>query len=115
MLRIRTDQLLTLQASLDPPVVQHYVEQTRDAARELGIDEVEHRRRVTSGVALGRQLDARRGYELSAVVALSALFDPQWASLPDCAEVLAVEGLSLEARLRIVLAKLEQGPEGEGA
>lgn len=114
MLRIRSDQLLRLQASLDPPVVQHYVEHTRAAARELGIDDAEHRQRVVDGVALGRVIGARRGYELSAVVALSALFDPLWATLPDCAEVLAVERLSLEAKLRIILTKLGQGP-GEGS
>ena len=111
VLHVRRDQILTLQAALDGPLVEYYVDLWRkDAQVVVGDDELELRERVRAGVATGRELEARSGWELDTTVLLAVFFRPDFHQLPEVVELLD-QPFGLEAKLRLILAATLDAPE----
>lgn len=101
--------MLELQAHRDGPLVEHYCSVYAPMAQEAGIGPEVLRERVIEGLQLGRRLEAADGFELDAVVALTALLDPKWAEDPETAQVLRHPRLGREARIRLVFTVLSGG------
>jgi hypothetical protein len=110
VLRVRSDQILTLQAALDGPLVEHYVELWREDARDVLEEERELRDRVRAGLAIARELDACRGWEMDTTVLLAVFFRPDFLELPDIAELFA-QPFALGAKLRLLMQVTLDAPE----
>lgn len=110
MLRVRDDQIRALQAQLDDPLVQAYVEALRPEADRVGMSEPILVARVRTGIAHGRRLGAPDGFALDATVALSVFLDPTWPEAPEMKAILDDDHMSREAQLRFITTTLLTTP-----
>lgn len=105
MLRVRRDQVLSLQRSLDDPLKAFYVELYGEDAREH-LDDDELERRVSIGVDQGRRLGMPVGDALSHFVLLAVFFRPDFHELAPVKELLVQRGMSAEAKMRCLVTNL---------